>query len=171
VRFVLGIDIGGTNLVVGSVAEDGSALHALDRGRARESCEAFDSLRGADSLDAVAWLGLAYCEGLNQRVVRDPRSATGWVFEGNQNAAQFAYTQAVRIAPASFGAFSFENVVKSSPDGSIGRPKCCCRRVQTSHRRSMFEWCRKKIGSTGDRKLTMLPYGPGSIAPTPPIAL
>jgi len=29
VRFVLGIDIGGTNLVVGSVAEDGSSLHAL----------------------------------------------------------------------------------------------------------------------------------------------
>jgi glucokinase len=29
VRFVLGIDIGGTNLVVGSVAEDGSALVAL----------------------------------------------------------------------------------------------------------------------------------------------
>ena len=28
-RFVLGIDIGGTNLVVGSVAEDGSALHAM----------------------------------------------------------------------------------------------------------------------------------------------
>jgi glucokinase len=29
VRCVLGIDIGGTNLVVGAVAEDGSALHAL----------------------------------------------------------------------------------------------------------------------------------------------
>src|SRR3954470_11230022 len=29
VRFVLGIDIGGTNLVVGSVAEDGSSLVAL----------------------------------------------------------------------------------------------------------------------------------------------
>jgi glucokinase len=29
VRFVLGIDIGGTNLVVGCVAEDGSALHGL----------------------------------------------------------------------------------------------------------------------------------------------
>jgi glucokinase len=29
VRFVLGIDIGGTNLVVGCVAEDGSSLHAL----------------------------------------------------------------------------------------------------------------------------------------------
>jgi glucokinase len=30
VRFVLGIDIGGTNLVVGSVAADGSALRALE---------------------------------------------------------------------------------------------------------------------------------------------
>jgi glucokinase len=29
VRFILGIDIGGTNLVVGSVAEDGSVLHAM----------------------------------------------------------------------------------------------------------------------------------------------
>jgi glucokinase len=29
VRFVLGIDIGGTNLVVGSVAADGSAVHAV----------------------------------------------------------------------------------------------------------------------------------------------
>jgi len=29
VRFVLGIDIGGTNLVVGSVSEDGSILHAM----------------------------------------------------------------------------------------------------------------------------------------------
>ncbi|HUF35627.1 MAG TPA: ROK family protein [Gemmatimonadales bacterium] len=28
-RFVLGIDIGGTNLVVGTVSEDGSALHAV----------------------------------------------------------------------------------------------------------------------------------------------
>jgi tRNA A-37 threonylcarbamoyl transferase component Bud32/tetratricopeptide (TPR) repeat protein len=88
------------------------ALHSLDKGRAKESCEAFASLRGADSLDAVAWLGLAYCEGLNQRVVRDARSATGWAFEGSMNVAQHAYAQAVRIAPASFGAISFENVVK-----------------------------------------------------------
>ena len=31
-RFIIGIDIGGTNLVVGSVAEDGSALYALESG-------------------------------------------------------------------------------------------------------------------------------------------
>jgi hypothetical protein len=88
------------------------ALHAFRQGRAKESCATFDGLRSTDSLDAVAWLGLAYCEGLNPRVVRDARSKTGWAFEGSVSAAQRAYAQAVRIAPASFGAFSFENVVK-----------------------------------------------------------
>ena len=41
-RFVLGIDIGGTNLVVGAVAEDGSALQALrsETTRAEEGSDA-----------------------------------------------------------------------------------------------------------------------------------
>ena len=42
-RFVLGIDIGGTNLVVGAVAEDGSALHAL-RSEATRSEEGSDAM-------------------------------------------------------------------------------------------------------------------------------
>jgi tRNA A-37 threonylcarbamoyl transferase component Bud32 len=87
------------------------AVQALQQGKAKEACTAYDRLRGADSLDAAAWLGLAYCEGLNLRVVRSARSATGWAFEGSGNAAQHAYAQAVRIAPASFGAFSFDLVV------------------------------------------------------------
>lgn len=87
------------------------ALDALQAGRAKQACSAYDRLRGADSLDAVAWLGLAYCEGLDQRVVRSARSTTGWVYEGSTHAAQLAYAQAVRIAPASFGAFSFDIVV------------------------------------------------------------
>ena len=47
-RFVLGIDIGGTNIVVGSVAEDGSRLHALgqraDRTRRRARRDVVDRL-------------------------------------------------------------------------------------------------------------------------------
>jgi len=43
VRFVLGIDIGGTNLVVGAVAEDGSALHAL-RSESTRSEEGSDAM-------------------------------------------------------------------------------------------------------------------------------
>jgi tetratricopeptide (TPR) repeat protein len=113
------------------------ALYALSRDEPKESCTAFSRLRGADSLDAVAWLGLAYCEGLNPHVVRASSSPTGWAFEGNTSAGQRAYARAVRIAPAAFGAFSFDIVVRKlfiiesprlrrgvGPDGTVffGRP-------------------------------------------------
>jgi glucokinase len=51
VRFVLGIDIGGTNLVVGSVAEDGRALQALDSEPTHAEAGASDVL---DRLVALA---------------------------------------------------------------------------------------------------------------------
>jgi glucokinase len=51
VRFVLGIDIGGTNLVVGSVAEDGSALLASDSEPTHAEAGATDVL---DRLVALA---------------------------------------------------------------------------------------------------------------------
>jgi predicted NBD/HSP70 family sugar kinase len=67
VRFVLGIDIGGTNLVVGSVAEDGSALHAL----ASEPTGAEAGER--DVLDRLIALAK-----------REPRSsASGWALLGH----------------------------------------------------------------------------------------
>jgi glucokinase len=44
VRFVLGIDIGGTNLVVGSVAEDGSAVLATDSEPTQSEAGATDVL-------------------------------------------------------------------------------------------------------------------------------
>ena len=43
-RFVLGIDIGGTNLVVGSVAEDGSAVLATDSEPTQSEAGATDVL-------------------------------------------------------------------------------------------------------------------------------
>jgi glucokinase len=51
VRFVLGIDIGGTNLVVGSVAEDGSVLQATDSEPTHAEAGATDVL---DRLVALA---------------------------------------------------------------------------------------------------------------------
>ncbi|HUQ46316.1 MAG TPA: serine/threonine-protein kinase [Gemmatimonadaceae bacterium] len=87
------------------------ALQSLYEGRTKQSCDAYDELRRADSLDATAWLGLAYCQGLNRRVVRNTAVTSGWAFEGSVHAAQQAYAQAVRIAPRSFTAVPFDIVV------------------------------------------------------------
>jgi glucokinase len=59
VRFILGIDIGGTNLVVGAVAEDGSALHVVqsEPTRAEEGSDAVLSRlikMGRAAIDAMA---------------------------------------------------------------------------------------------------------------------
>ncbi|MDQ6635453.1 MAG: protein kinase [Gemmatimonadota bacterium] len=85
-----------------------SALQAMQRGDMAGSCRAYSAMRGTDSLDATAWLGLSYCEGLNRRVIRSARSATGWAFEGNSSVAQRAYAQAMRLAPTAFDAFTFD---------------------------------------------------------------
>ena len=85
-----------------------TALEAMQRGDMSGSCRAYAAMRDRDSLDATAWLGLAYCEGMNRRVVRSTRSATGWAFEGNSSVAQRAYAQALRLAPTAFDAFPFD---------------------------------------------------------------
>src|SRR5260370_1255244 len=46
---------------------------------------------------------------------------------------------------------SIVDAARSAPCGSGGRPSAACLRVHTSHSRSRLPWCRKKIGSTGDR--------------------
>src|SRR6185295_4631301 len=57
--------------------------------------------------------------------------------------------------------FSFDHFVRFAPVGNVGLLRAICRRVQTSHSRSRLAWCRKKIGSIGDRKLTMKAMPPG----------
>ena len=85
-----------------------NALEAMQRGDMAGSCRAYSAMRATDSLDATAWLGLSYCEGMNRRVVRSTHSATGWAFEGNSSVAQRAYAQALRLAPTAFDAFTFD---------------------------------------------------------------
>jgi glucokinase len=54
VQYVLGIDIGGTNLVVGAVADDGSALHALGTEPTRSEAGAGDVVERLAALPRLA---------------------------------------------------------------------------------------------------------------------
>ena len=87
-----------------------SALQAAQEGHYAAACTAYDGLRARDSLDVVAWLGLAHCHATNPLVVRSAASRSGWMFEGSVATAQRAYTRALQIAPAAFGAFPPEYV-------------------------------------------------------------
>ena len=86
------------------------ALRAIQVGNFAAACASYDGMRMRDSLDAAAWLGLAYCQGLDPLVVRASTSHTGWAFRGSRASAQRAYARAIQIAPASFAAFPFSTV-------------------------------------------------------------
>jgi tRNA A-37 threonylcarbamoyl transferase component Bud32 len=87
------------------------ALQAIQNGQFGEACAAYNGMRGRDSLDATAWLGLAHCQGLDRLVVRS-RGSGAWVFRGSTAAAQRAYARALQLAPSSFSAFPFSTVAK-----------------------------------------------------------
>ena len=87
------------------------ALQAVQRGSFSDACTAYDAMRGRDSLDATAWLGLTHCQGLDRLIVRT-RNGAGWLFRGSTAAAQRAYARALQIAPSSFCAFPFSTIAK-----------------------------------------------------------
>ena len=72
-RFVLGIDVGGTNLVVGCVAEDGGTLHGLASAPTQAEAGASDVV---DRLVALA----QECIAETKRKLRPGRSTprAGW---------------------------------------------------------------------------------------------
>jgi hypothetical protein len=88
------------------------ALQAIQNGQLSGACAVYEQMRRRDSLDATAWLGLAYCNGHNHLVVRSSRSPTGWAFVGSMAAAQRAYMRALQIAPAAFAAFPFRSITR-----------------------------------------------------------
>ena len=79
------------------------ALGALVARRlSRRRAGATATLRERDTLDAIAWLGLATCQAYDQAVVRAPASPSGWAFRGSYEAAWRAATRALELAPEAF---------------------------------------------------------------------
>jgi tRNA A-37 threonylcarbamoyl transferase component Bud32 len=81
-----------------------AALGALAREDYPAACESYGTLRTRDSLDVVAWLGLATCQAYDPMVVRAPTSPSGWAFRGSYEAAWRATTRALQLAPDAFAA-------------------------------------------------------------------
>jgi hypothetical protein len=81
-----------------------AALGALARDDYPAACRSYAALRDRDTLDAMAWLGLAMCQAYDPVVVRAPTSPSGWAFRGSHEAAWRATTRALELAPEAFAA-------------------------------------------------------------------
>jgi len=81
-----------------------SALDALARDDYPAACRSYGELRDRDTLDVIAWLGLASCQAYDPVVVRAPASPSGWAYRGNYEAAWRATTRAMELSPEAFAA-------------------------------------------------------------------
>ncbi|HEX7977131.1 MAG TPA: protein kinase, partial [Gemmatimonadaceae bacterium] len=80
------------------------ALGALSQDDYPSACDSYDALRTRDSLNVLAWLGLATCRGYDPAVVRAKPSPSGWAFRGSYEAAWQSLTRALELAPNAFNA-------------------------------------------------------------------
>jgi hypothetical protein len=79
-----------------------TALGALSRNDYPAACRSYGTLRDRDTLDAIAWLGLATCQGYDPAVVRAPTSPSGWAFRASYEGAWRATARALELAPEAF---------------------------------------------------------------------
>jgi tRNA A-37 threonylcarbamoyl transferase component Bud32 len=80
------------------------ALGAISRDDHPGACRSYDAIRQGDTLDAIAWLGLAVCQANDKTVVRSPSSPSGFAFRGSYEGAWRAVNRALELAPQAFGA-------------------------------------------------------------------
>jgi tRNA A-37 threonylcarbamoyl transferase component Bud32 len=80
------------------------ALGAISRDDYPAACRSYDTIRQRDTLDVIAWLGLAICQANDKAVVHSASSPTGFAFRGSYEGAWRAVTRALELAPEAFSA-------------------------------------------------------------------
>ncbi|MBA3580433.1 MAG: serine/threonine protein kinase [Gemmatimonadaceae bacterium] len=94
-------------------AERAHALLALARNDRASACAGFRSLVRSDSLDAHAWLPLGECLLVDNQILRDARSPSGWAFRSSWYAAGNALLRSVEIEPRLYSSAMFGRLRKA----------------------------------------------------------
>jgi tRNA A-37 threonylcarbamoyl transferase component Bud32 len=78
----------------------GEALNLLGSGEFAAACNVYDSLRRINNRDFAAWFGLGQCRTLDNAVVADASSPSGWRYRSSRHRAMQAYATAFEILPS-----------------------------------------------------------------------
>ena len=92
-----------------------AGLIALGERQFPRACEVYEELRSRDSLDVLAWYGLGDCHALDDVVLRDSGSPSGWYFRSSWHAAANAYMRAVELQPEAHSAVPYALVTRLLP--------------------------------------------------------
>jgi serine/threonine-protein kinase len=77
-----------------------TALVLLGKGDYARACDVYSRLRERNDHDFAAWYGLGQCRMMDDIVVADPASPSGWRFRASVARAMAAYARAFEILPS-----------------------------------------------------------------------
>jgi len=80
-------------------------LLALGNGQFPQACGEYESLLRRDSTDFAAWYGVGECHLLDDALVRDPSSPSGYRFRSSYHRAIQAFSRALSTVPSALQAF------------------------------------------------------------------
>ena len=91
------------------------ALSEISIGHFPAACRIYGRLAAADSLDALAWLGLGFCQVRDQAIVASPRTATGFAFRSRPEGAWRAFARALDLAPEAIALVPYDKLRRYFP--------------------------------------------------------
>ena len=81
-------------------ADLAAALVLLGKGEYARACDVYSRLRDANGRDFAAWYGLGQCRMMDELVIADVASPSGWRFRASVAQAMAAYATAFEILPS-----------------------------------------------------------------------
>jgi tetratricopeptide (TPR) repeat protein len=88
-----------SELIEPEEAELAKALDAMAGRRFQDACKHYTSVIETNAFSFAGWYGRGKCHFLDNVVVRDSASTTGWSFRSSHHAAVEAYTRALQLEP------------------------------------------------------------------------
>ena len=92
-----------------------SGLAALARKQYPAACESYQRLSGIDPQSFVAWYGLGECQRLDNAVVADLSSPSGWRFRASFDGAGKSYARALRLEARAHTLLPFSSLQRVLP--------------------------------------------------------
>jgi serine/threonine protein kinase/tetratricopeptide (TPR) repeat protein len=94
------------------------AVAALASGDFPLACDTYSKLTAADPRSFVGWYGVGECRRLDDAVIRDTRSKTGWSFRSGKHTALRMYRRALELEPRAHLLLTFDKIEKLLPMSS-----------------------------------------------------
>jgi len=92
-----------------------TAVAAMASGDFPQACKSYAVLSRLDPVSFIGWYGLGECQRLDNTVIRDRETESGWRFRASRHNSRTMYMRALRLEPRAHALLTFDKVEELLP--------------------------------------------------------